>query len=321
MESPGRYPGGARFAFTIFDDTDDATPENVGPVYSLLAELGMRATKTIWPVACPEGSRIFFAGHTLADPGYPEFIRNLAAAGFELAFHGATMETSRRERTVAALERFRELTGSWPRAHANHGHNRENLYWGVDRVDLLPVRWFCALTNRNPRDWFQGHRQGSPYWWGDLCHERIHYVRNLTFDEVNLLRINPGMPYRDPKRPFVRWWFSATDAEDCASFNHLLDESSQDRLELEGGVCIVATHLGKGFTRNGKINPRTEMLLRRLSRKRGWFPTVSELLDWLQSSRQRETLPRAEWRRMQVRWAFDLVRRRLRAKPATSWNS
>jgi hypothetical protein len=159
------------------------------------------------------------------------------------------------------------------------------------------------------------------YWWGDLCHERIHYVRNLTFDEVNLLRINPGMPYRDPKRPFVRWWFSATDAEDCASFNHLLDESSQDRLELEGGVCIVATHLGKGFTRNGKINPRTEMLLRRLSRKRGWFPTVSELLDWLQSSRQRETLPRAEWRRMQVRWAFDLVRRRLRAKPATSWNS
>jgi hypothetical protein len=318
MDSPGRYPGGARFAFTIFDDTDDATPENVGPVYSLLSELGMRATKTIWPVACPEGSEIFFAGQTLDDSGYPEFIRSLTAAGFELAFHGATMESSRRERVVAALERFREFTGVWPRAHANHGHNRDNLYWGVDRVDLLPVRWFYALTNGNPRNWFQGHRENSPFWWGDLCQERIDYVRNLTYDEVNLLRINPGMPYRDPRRPLVRWWFSATDAEDCAAFNHLLNEAAQDRLEAEGGVCIVATHLGKRYTRDGRVDPRFETLLRRLAGKQGWFPTVSELLDWLLATKRQDVLPRNEWRRMQVRWAVDLVRRRLRPPPPAS---
>jgi hypothetical protein len=315
MTTGGRYPGGARFAFTIFDDTDDATAENVGPVYALLQELNMRATKTIWPVACPEGSDIFFAGHTLEDPGYSDFVRGLAQAGFELAFHGATMETSRRDRVIVALERFHELTGQWPRAHANHGQNRENLYWGIDRVDLAPIRLFYALTNGLPRDWYQGHVQGSPYWWGDLCQQRVEYVRNLTFDEINLLRINPTLPYRDTNRPMARWWFSATDAEDCAEFNALLQEDAQDRLEAEGGICIVATHLGKRFVQNGRINERTEQLLRRLASRRGWFPTVSELLDWLRNSRSDNgALPAAEWRKMQVRWAWDLVRRQLRLK-------
>lgn len=321
MTSSGVYPGGARFAFTIFDDTDDATPANVGPVYALLQQLGMRTTKTIWPVACAEGSRIFFAGHTLEDPGYAEFVRGLAGAGFELAFHCATMETSQRARVVAGLDRFRDLTGRWPRAHANHGHNRENLYWGVDRVDWPPVRLFYALTNGHPGDWFQGHVEGSPYWWGDLCRERIEYVRNLTYEEVNLLKVNPTLPYRDPARPLAPWWFSASDAEDCAAFNALLNEANQDRLETEGGVCIVATHLGKGYTRDGRVHPRTEALLRRLAGKGGWFPPVSELLDWLRSRNSSETLPAGEWRRMQIRWAIDLVRRRLKPPPALEWTT
>ncbi|HEY8506875.1 MAG TPA: hypothetical protein VIL32_00880 [Steroidobacteraceae bacterium] len=310
----GRYPGGARFAFTIFDDTDDATVENVAPVYALLRELGMRTTKTVWPLPCPEGSKLFFAGQTLADPEYAAFVRKLASQGFEIAFHCATMESSTRERVLEGLEAFRRFTGSWPRAHANHAHNRENLYWGADRVDFAPVRLFYRLTNGHSGDWFQGHVPGSSYWWGDVCRERIEYVRNLTFDEVNLLRINPSMPYHDPSRPHVRWWFSATDAEDCRAFNYILSEAAQDRLANEGGVCIVATHLGKGFCRDGRVDPRTEHLLRRLASLGGWFPTVSELLDWLRQQRNGEaTLPAAEWRSMQVRWAVDLVKRRLRS--------
>ena len=322
MAAAGRYPGGARFAFTIFDDTDDATAENVGPIYALLKELNMRATKTIWPVACPEGSDIFFAGHTLEDPGYADFARGLAEAGFELAFHGPTMESSQRERVATGLERFRDLAGHWPRAHANHGHNRDNLYWGIDRVDFPPVRFFYGLTNGHSRDWFQGHVEGSAYWWGDLCRERVEYVRNLTFEEVNLLNVNPTLPYRDPQRPLAPWWFSATDAEDCAAFNAKFDESAQDRLEAEGGVCIVATHLGKRFTRDGVVHPRTEALLRRLASRPGWFPTVSELLDWLRETRGGQaTLTAAEWRRMQLRWARDLVLRRLRRPAPAVWSA
>ena len=64
------FPGGKRFAFTVVDDTDVATVAGVKPVYDLLDSLGMRVTKTVWPVACPEGSKNFSSSETLEDPDY-----------------------------------------------------------------------------------------------------------------------------------------------------------------------------------------------------------------------------------------------------------
>lgn len=40
---------GKSFAFTIIDDTDEATVANVKPIYDLLAELGIWTTKTVGP--------------------------------------------------------------------------------------------------------------------------------------------------------------------------------------------------------------------------------------------------------------------------------
>ena len=60
------FPNQRRFAFSILDDTDDSTLENVRPVYDRLRHHGVLATKTVWPLSCPEGSRIFFAADTLA---------------------------------------------------------------------------------------------------------------------------------------------------------------------------------------------------------------------------------------------------------------
>lgn len=296
------------------DDTDVATVANVGPVYQLLEELGMRTTKTVWPVGCPEGSPNFATSETLDDPDYVQFVQDLARRGFEIAFHGATMESSRRDRTIAALERYRAVVGQPPRVYASHSYNRENLYWGEDRLDNLLLRALYARTNGQPRDWYQGHREGSEYWWGDIAAETFDYVRNLSFETINLDRINPSMPYRDPRRGLARWWFSASDAENAAEFNRLISEEAQDRLEAEGGVCLVATHLGKGFTEGGRVLPETERLLRRLAARPGWFVPVATLLDHLRDTRSPGdgTLPRGEWRRMQWRWAWDLFTRRLR---------
>ena len=63
-----RFPDGRQFAFTIIDDTDVATVENVAPMYALLERLGMRTTKTVWPVGCPEGSADFGSSETMEDP-------------------------------------------------------------------------------------------------------------------------------------------------------------------------------------------------------------------------------------------------------------
>lgn len=308
------FPGGRRFAFTIMDDTDVATLANVAPIYALLAELGLRTTKTVWPVGCPEGSRDFIESDTLEDPSYLEWVESIQARGFEIAYHGATMESSPRERTARALEIFSRHFGGPPLVYANHAYNQENLYWGIERLDDPILRLLYAPLEGNPAGYYQGHVEGARWWWGDLA-AQVTYIRNLSFSEVNLLRINPTLPYRDPRRPLIPWWFSASDAEDADAFNALLSPEAQDRLEAEGGVCIVATHLGKGFTRAGEVHRETRRLLQRIAAKPGWFVPVGELLDWLRSRHQGDgTLPAREWRRMQWRWAADLLRRKWRRR-------
>lgn len=309
-ETGFQFPDHKRFAFTIIDDTDVATVDNVEPTYALLQALGMRATKTVWPVRCPEGSQDFSISQTLEDRAYRAFVIDLQRRGFEITWHGATMESSARERTADALELFHETLGAYPRIHANHAGNRENIYWGSGRIDDPTLKRAFGRFGGYPESYFAGHVRDSPYWWGDLCARHITYGRNLTYGDINTTAINPSMPYHDPERPLVKWWFSASDAEGVSEFNDLLHPRHQDRLEAEGGVCIVATHLGKGYVRDGVVNPVARERLESLARRPGWFPTVGELLDWLRSQRKSDQLPAREWRRMQWRWARDLAARK-----------
>ena len=75
----------------------------------------------------------------------------------------------------------------------NHSCNLENIYWGEARLDGLRrlYRFVSAFRNGRP---FEGHAPESPHFWGDLCRDRIDYVRNFVFREVNLDRVNPTMP-------------------------------------------------------------------------------------------------------------------------------
>lgn len=306
------FPGGKRFAFTIIDDTDVATLENVTPIYRLLERMRMRATKTVWPVGCPEGSRNFSGSQTLEDAGYRHFVIDLQQRGFEITWHGATMESSRRQRTATALDRFGEIFGSYPRIHANHAVNRENLYWGAERVDHPLMKLLLRRLSSRANHYYLGHVPETPYWWGDLCARHITYARNLTFNDLNVGSLNPSMPYRDPSRPLAPWWFSAANADDVEEFRELLAPENQQRLEDEGGFTIVATHFGKGYVRRGRVDPEVCARLETLAERPGWFPSVGELLDWLRVHRRGDVLPPGEWHRMQWRWARDLITRRWR---------
>lgn len=317
MTSASRFefPGGRRFAFTVVDDTDVATIANVKPLYDLLYELGLKATKTVWPVGCPEGSRNFSTSQTLENDDYCAFVLDLQHRGFEISWHGATMESSLRERTEAALARYHEVFDAYPRIHVNHADNRENVYWGAGRVDAPLLRFLFGRLAGRPADYFSGHVEGSPYWWGDHCARHCVYARNLTTNDINTAAFNPSMPYRDPARPLVPWWFSSSDADSVQEFNALIHPRNQDRLEREGGFCIVATHFGKGFVKNGAVDAVTRTYLTELAQRPGWFPPTGELLDWLRVQREQAPggglLPRGEWRRMQWQWAMDLGRRKV----------
>lgn len=279
------FPDGKRFAFSILDDTDDSTLANVRPIYDTLREAGMRTTKTVWPMGCPEGSRLFYAGETLENPAYLRFVHDLADQGFEIASHGATMESSLRERTLMGLEFLRKEFGSYPRLFCNHGFNRDNLYWGKKRFQSSLLKGLLACLPGQRSIEFSGDDENSPYFWGDFALAHIQYVRNFTFHRLNLFEVNPEMPYRLRNTRYANYWFSTADAPDVSAFNRLLTPRRIDQLEDERGVCIVSTHLGKGFSVDGKINEETRQIIRYLSLKSGWFVPVSDLLDYL---RQRD---------------------------------
>ena len=280
-----RFPYGKTFAFTILDDTDDATVGNVKPVYDCLKENGFVTTKTVWPLDCPEGSRHFFAAETLHDKAYLAFVHDLVDDGFELALHGATMESSLRERTIRGLEFLKMEFGDYPRLFCNHGYNRENLYWGDKRFRTPALRALIRFIQRDVQGRYEGETEHSPYFWGDLCRRHITYVRNFTYSALNMLDVNPEMPYRLSDTTFVNYWFSTSDAPDVHAFNQILDPARIDKLERDGGICIVSTHLGKGFVKHNKLNEETAAILRYIGAKSGWFAPVSEILDYLLKQR------------------------------------
>ena len=296
-----KLPDGRRFAFTVFDDTDQATLDNVRPVYELLQRLGMKTTKSVWVFPADDPGNPHYRSHTLQDEGYMEFIERLNGAGFEIAFHNASPGSSERETTISALEHFRKKLGYYPRAHVNHESNRENLYWGHERLDSPLLRPLMRLRGRQVS---QGHRPGSPFFWGDVCQRRILYVRNFVFREINLMRINPTMPYKDPNRPFVRYWFSSSEGGSVKSFNELISMKNQERLEREGGVCIAYTHFASGFVKDGMVDPLTEELLTAMSERGGWFVPVSTLLDHLRAQSDTLHRPWTERVNMELRWAL-----------------
>ena len=300
------WPGGRRFAFTIFDDTDYQTVDNGRPIYDLLTELGFRTTKSVWTLA-PDPPRPS-AGATCADPGYAAWVRELLELGFEIGYHGASSDTSTRPRSEAGLARFEELFERTPRAYANHSGNREGMYWGESRLSGPRRRVYNFLTRYRRVGRFQGHDPSSPLFWGDLCAAKIDYVRDFVFDDVNTLRACPAMPYADPERPFVRRWFAGAEGATASAFLRTLSDANQDRLEREGGACIMYTHLASGFVEDGRVVPAVARAMRRLANKGGWFVPVSTLLDHIAAQRGVTTLRPSDRARLEWRWLASSVR-------------
>lgn len=239
-----------------------------------------------------------------------EFVRSLASAGFEIALHSVQNHDAQRETVRRGLERFREHLGDYPRTHCNHWMNRDNMYWGTDRVSPGLRRGFYDVVSRfRRRHYFQGHIAQSAYFWGDLCKQHIRYVRNLVFDEINVEKVNPTLPYHDASKPWVNFWFSSGDGGDVERFCRLISEENQDRLEREEGVCIVYTHFGWGFCTNGDIHPRFRQLVSRLAAKGGWFVPVSSLLDHLAAQRTAHRIDDRELAAMERRWLWYKVRK------------
>ncbi len=293
------WPEGKRFAFSVFDDPDGCSKES-RQVYHFLADLGFRTTMAVWPIGPLRKANSY--GETCADPDYRAYALDLQSRGFEIAYHNAAPHTCTRQEIVESFERFREYFGAPPSSAANH-YNTDALYWGSARLHPGWRRTLYRLASfGRQRDHNAGHIEGSPYFWGDLCREHIRYFRNFVYREINTLKACPFQPYTDPERPYVRAWFCASEGTDCRSYVQTISEANLDRLEEEGGMCIMYTHYGKGFVENGKLDADFSRLTTRLSKKNGWFVPVTTLMDHLHSIHGTKIITSRELARLESRW-------------------
>lgn len=301
------WPNGKSFAFTIFDDTDNQTVDNAKPVYDFLHNLGLRTTKSVWPVRGPKIPLI--SGGTCEEPEYLAWALELQRKGFEIGLHNVTYHTSLREETRCGIEKFEQLFGDNPHSYANHSGNEESIYWGSARLTTGMYRLiYNALLRFKTHGLFQGHIESSPLFWGDICKERVKYVRNFVFGDINTLNACPYMPYQDPVRPYVNYWFASSEGSNVESFTETISEANQDRLDTEHGACIMYTHLASGFFSDGRLHPRFRSLMERLSRKNGWFVPVTTLLDHLMKAKGFHEITSWERRELELRWLLHKLR-------------
>ena len=304
---PYDYPDGKDFIFTIFDDTDVATLDYICPIYDYLSELGIFTTKTVWPLAY-HGDSDYKGSQTLEDNEYAEYIVELKNRGFEIGYHGPSMVSMDRKHVQLSFDRFHQILASYPRIYAAHSANIENLYWGASRFSIPVFRWLYAMAAEAKSNHYQGHVENSPYFWGDLALRHIDYVRSFTYREINLLNISNAIVYKNSQHQWVNNWFITADADNVEEFNQILNGRNQDRLEREGGVCIVSTHFGKGFLKNGKLNPRTRTLLKQMSERNGWFVPVSTALDFLRLTQQNDNfINTIVLCKLEIKWFLNLI--------------
>jgi hypothetical protein len=220
------------------------------------------------------------------------------------------MESSVRAETIEAFEVYKQHLGGYPVAYAPHGHNRDNLYWGINRFRFRLWRWLYGMFGGGREYPGEGHRIESPCYWGDLAERHLRYVRSFTYDDLNLWNVTPAIPYRSAGTHGVQAFFPSSDADNVEEFIELLSPARQAQLEQEGGLAIVSTHFGKGFLRDGCVHPGVIEALTRLSQRPGWFPPVSTLLDYVADAQDGISLLNGyELFRLEGLWFWHYTRR------------
>lgn len=301
------WPREKQFSFTIIDDTDNATLANVKPVYDFLHSIGLKTTKTVW-VYPPKDS---YAGASLQDEEYRKFILELDSKGFEIASHGVGSGKFTRTEIMQGFDYYKKVLNRYPEIYINHSQNENNLYWGAKRF-RWPLSWFMKLVQNVE---FQGEKEGSIYFWGDFAKKHIAFIRNLVFSEINTLKCDQEMPYRErSKSIFSNYWFSSSDGHTVEEFVNLIDQKNVNQLAEEGGCCIVYTHFASGFVdRHGELDQRFKSRMEDLAKQNGWFVPASELLSYLLSKKKsNEFIPNKYLLRLNARWFLSRLKKRIK---------
>ena len=191
------------------------------------------------------------------------------------------------------------------RTMANHALCKDTIYWGPARLVNPFYKLLYKLLNINKDKNFLGHVKDSEYFWGDYCKERITYVRNFTYRETNTLKACPWMPYHDPAKPLVNMWYASTEGPKVQPFTNSITPEKIDRLEEEGGLCLMYTHFAHEFSINGEINPEFRKNMEYIASRDCWFAPVSAVLDFLRKVNGDHVITKSERNKLERKWLTD----------------
>jgi len=184
--------------------------------------------------------------------------------GFEIALHNVGNGIYTRSEIIEALEFFYDTFGKEPAIHTNHRSNPDNVYWNANERLTWPFSWpfwlYRSLKN-NKRN-----SLGTKF--------------NLVFKDINTLKNDPYMPYWDPKRPDVPFWFSSTDMRNIHYFARVLTADNLDRLCNQEGVCVGYTHFANPGFLDSDGQPCSAFVgaLNEIKKRNIWVAPVSEVL-------------------------------------------
>lgn len=309
-----KLPENKDFAFTIIDDTDYATLDNIKPVYDFLLNLGLKTSKSVWMYE----SRDEFTGTTLQDEDYLAYIKYLHDNGFEIFLHSVGSGDYHRNEILQGFEDYKKIFKEYPSIHANHSVNKNNIYWEPRYRFVYPLgyimEWLQDMIRRKRKSGFLGNQPNSTFFWGDFCKKHIKYLRNLTFNELNITKVDKRMPYRiKGQQPYANYSFSASDGHTIEEFNALVTPQNIDKLMKEKGIAIVYTHLACGFFENGELHPEFKKNMEYLAKQNGWFVPTSTILNFLlsnQSSTQaQKTVNNTYQLILNIKWIVDRIKK------------
>lgn len=302
-----KWPLNFEFAFTIIDDTDNSTIENVKPIYEYLRSKNLKTTKTVWVYP----SRNTFTGQTIQDNDYLEFLLKIEREGFEIQLHNVGSGDFNRHEIIQGFNIFKKSFGRFPILHINHSSNKDNIYWGYKRFGTI-LRFLVKLFKGKTRR-FYGDEIESDYFWGDLSKEHIKYIRNRVFNGINTLDYDPQMPYEEKNKKYSNYWFSSSDGHTVEEFNNLITKKNIDKLIKEKGLCIVYTHFACGFLEhNGEINKTFKKSIDYLSSQNGWFAPTTEILDYILNCRRKNKANFFYINFLDLKWLLERIVKKLK---------
>lgn len=282
-----RWPYPYKWAYGMTDDTNGSTLECFRTVYEYCIARGIWPTRTVWTQRASRRCGIRNnqepkKGMTLEDAKYREYCRELNERGIEFALHDVSSGNNVREDVIRGLETFKATFGYDPSIYICHAHNAEHPYWGEEQYRSPIARRLARLFYRFKPEEFSGHIPTSPYYWSDICREKIRYLRLYRTRHLNVLRKNPRLPYHQYDKPDVRFWFSG-NAEDYELFQRV-SPGALDKIAREDGAIIHYAHTSLFLDPDGKtesgLRPEVESALDLIGKRTDcWSPRVTSILD------------------------------------------